>query len=247
MNLKILTKKPLVSLVFLWSILATQNALSYAPDHKFLKEYSARYAITFKGITVGNAQHQLKNTNNNDYYYHIKAEPSIRFLPYRYQESSSFTWSQAKLIESHNYFYDHQEGKRKKRGNVYFDYKNNMVINKTSNEPWEEKLVLPMFDKINHTLQLRYDLMHGKTKRLQYLVAEDDEVKPFKFRIIGYQKINTKLGSVDTVMLQHISRKKYKTTMWLAKKYEYMPVKIIQERKGKVAGKVEILSINQHA
>ncbi|MFI4938403.1 MAG: DUF3108 domain-containing protein, partial [Candidatus Berkiellales bacterium] len=193
--------------------------------------------------------HRLHQRKDGHYHFETHTEPRIRMLPFHYVESSDFTWNNGK-IQPLNYYYNVREGKRRKKGNVLFDWQHQKVANYELKEPWESVIPRDLQDKITQTLCLRQGLLLGQSN-LNYTVAEEDKIKNYAFTILGKEHLKTKIGTLETIKVQHISRKGAQTTLWLAKKYEYLPVKITQTRHGKLAASGEILTFtpnpkNQH-
>lgn len=203
-----------------------------------IAEYEAHYDIKYFGIKVGESIHRLHRRKNGIYHFEARTNPVLEFLPYRYVESSDFSWENGKIIPQ-NYFYDIHEGKRIKKGNVTFDWVAKVVANTVSSKPWRKPITEDLQDKITQVLHLRYDLIQGNTE-LVYTVAEDDEIKPYAFRILGEEEITTALGTFTTIKVEHVHRKGHRTNTWFAKKLNYLPVKLNQIRKGRVVGHGEI-------
>jgi hypothetical protein len=205
-----------------------------------LSEYEAHYSVNWYGLYAGESIHRLVKQASGQYHYEARTEPKIRFLPYHYVESSDFTWQSGEILPQ-NYYYNIREGKRHKKGNVLFDWKSNKIRNPQTSTPWETAMPFGIQDKLTQTLSLRQALIQGKTN-INYTVAEDDKLKNYTFIILGEERLTTKLGVLDTVKVEHISRKGHRTTMWFAKSLDYLPVKMTQQRKGKQVASGEILT-----
>lgn len=221
--------------VLLWAITPSVHAFPIAP-------YEARYSISWLGIPAGESVHALHERANGHYYFETRTLPTMQMLPYHYHESTNFAWDNdsGDLIPQ-TYHYDVKEGKRTKKGRVNFDWQNKIISNKGLKEPWQTELTEGVQDKLTQTLCLRYALKTG-THDFNYVVAEEDKIKSYHFTIIGEEQLKTKLGLLETVKVQHISRKGARTTLWLAKKFDFVPVKMTQSRQGKIVANGEILS-----
>lgn len=220
-----------------------QSAMPSQASQAFpFAEYEAKYSIKFHGVKAGESVHRLHKREAGLYHFESKTLPIFEMLPYQYYESTEFVWENNQ-IKPQNYFYDIQEGKRTKKGNVAFDWENNKLANTVSKEPWEDTIVENIQDKLTQSLRLRYDLIKNNTN-LKYQVAEDDEVKPYHFRILGEEQITTPIGTYMTVKVEHIHRKGHRTHTWFAKELEYLPIKVTHIRKGRVVGQGEIISFH---
>jgi hypothetical protein len=227
--------------IFIWMMSPSVKGYIKEDLNSFpLPEYEAHYSVSWHGLYAGESVHQLKHLNNGLYHMEARTEPNMRFLPFHYVESSDFTWKQGQF-QPQNYYYNIREGKRHKKGNVLFDWKSNKIVNREISTPWETDMPYGIQDKLTQTLCLRQALISGKHD-FTYLVAEDDKLKNYSFEILGHERLQTKLGILETVKVEHISRKGHRTLMWFAKKFDYLPVKMIQFRKGKQVAAGEILS-----
>lgn len=208
-----------------------------------LAEYEAHYTVNWLGIYSGESVHKLSRLKNGNYHFEARTEPNLRLLPYHSVESSDFAWQRGEILPQ-NYYYNIQEGPRHKKGNVAFDWQSLKVSNPHTPEHWETGITQGTQDKLTQTLCLRQALQSGSTA-LNFMVAEHDKLKNYNFVILGEERINTKIGALDTVKVEHISRKGHRTTMWFAKKLDYLPVKMAQSRRGKQVAGGEILSFKE--
>ena len=219
--------------VFIWAASPFAHAFPISP-------YEAKYSISFLGIPAGESVHALHERADGHYYFETRTTPNMQMLPYHYHESTDFSCEDGTVVPQ-NYYYNVKEGKRRKQGRVTFDWSNKTITNRGLKDPWQTELSTGIQDKLTQTLCLRYALKSGE-KNLSYQVAEEDKIKQYDFKIMGEEFLKTKLGSLHTVKIEHISRKGVRTTLWLAKQYDFLPVKMIQSRKGKIVANGEILT-----
>lgn len=205
-----------------------------------LKPYQASYHIMLKGMVAGVSHHSLTKKPNGEYYIETRSEPNLTMLPFRYLETSEFAWQNGQ-IKPLNYVYDVHEGKRRKKGKVIFDWSNKKVTNTALKKPWQAHLTDGMQNKLTQTLALRQALLSNQAVR-HFTVVEIDKFKEYDFIHVGTEKLKTKLGVLDTLKIEHVSKRGNRTTLWLAKQFQYTPVKMIQYRNGKIAAQGEIIS-----
>lgn len=214
---------------------------SAAPTEAFpLPEYQAIYHVSWHGLHSGTSSHLLKKQSNGLYLVETQTHPKVQMLPFHYVESSHFSWQEGKIFP-HQYIYNIQEGKKHKKGTVVFDWLANKISNTQLAQPWETEIPEDIHDKLTQTLQLRCALKSSETV-FDFNVAERDKFKTYRFSVVGYERLKTKLGFLDTVKVENISRKGYKTTTWMAVDLDFLPVKMQQERNGKVAATGDIHS-----
>lgn len=223
--------------ILIW--MASPSVKANAPQSP-LASYSARYEISWHGIPTGESIHRLYQQKDGQYHFESQTQPKIRALPFYHFESSHFKWVDGKILPQ-KYTYHFREGKRRKSGKVTFNYATNKILNLALSEPWETDIPENVQDKITQGLSLRQALKAGN-KNLTFTVAEEDKLKDYTFVILGEERLKTKLGLMDVIKVEHTSRKGAKTTFWLAKKLDYVPVKMTQLRKGKLVAGGQILS-----
>lgn len=227
------------SLVFL--LLWVSHAHAALPETFPLSRYEAQYNIEWHGLKAGTSTHRLDTHSNDTYIVESKTLPRFKWIPIHFVEESKFIWDK-RDIKPLRYFYDLKEARKHKKGMVEFDWDSKQVINKVGAEPYQKELTLGIQDKLTHALKLRIELLSSSTPKLKYIVAEDDEVKPYVFHIIAHERLQTAIGWLDTIKISHTSRSGKQFTMWLAKNLEYAPVQVEQSKDGSVFARGEIIS-----
>jgi hypothetical protein len=223
---------------FLFTLLSwLYSSMSYAFP---IAPYEARYSVSYLGIPAGESVHILHEKADGSYHFESRTKPNMQMLPYLYHESTDFVFKENTVFPE-KYSYNIKEGKRRKQGKVNFDWLNKTLSNKNLKDPWHAEITDGLQDKLTQTLCLRQALKSG-SKTLSYMVAEEDKIKQYDFTILGEERLKTKLGTLHTVKIEHISRKGVRTTMWFAKQFDYLPVKMTQARKGKIVADGEILT-----
>ena len=67
----------------------------------------------------------------------------------------------------------------------------------------------------------------GGRQNLRYTIADGGKIKDYNFEILGEETLSTPLGKLDTVKLErHKPNSRRKSTLWCAKKLEFLPVKV---------------------
>jgi len=74
------------------------------------------------------------------------------------------------------------------------------------------------------------------------MVADGGKIKNYNFEIIGKEIINTPLGKLETIKLVRLKpNSRRKSTLWCAKKLEFLPIKVENIEKD---GKITVALIN---
>lgn len=203
--------------------------------------YTAHYKVYLKGCPVGESVHELALLPNGLYRFVTTTQPYLSIVPFRFGARTDFHFEHPTIIPQ-DYFYNTQELRRNKSGQVHFNWKTLYVENRDTLPNWEAALAAGMQDKVSHSLQLRVDLIHGKRHNFTYTVVEESKILPYNFVILEEERLKTPIGVLNTFKTKHIDHKNQVTFTWLAIDYEYLPVKIEHYRKGKKVGSGEIIS-----
>lgn len=198
--------------------------------------YQAIYTLHWHGLTVGTSTHTIHRVNADLLSAEAISKPLFSFLPFHANEKSYFRAHEGQ-IQPLQYTYHIQEKQKKKQGEIRFSWQKNEVIKQDLNKPIAiEALPHHALDKITLYFQLRKDLIQGK-KTFDYTVIEPHKTNAYTFKIIGEEMLTTKIGTVKTLKLEHLSTTKERlTTLWLAKDLDYLIVKLEQKKKGKIIG-----------
>ena len=83
-----------------------------------------------------------------------------------------------------------------------------------------------IMDKLLYQLAIMNDLKVGK-EQLAYTVADGGQIKIYKFNMLGEELIKTPIGVLHTLKLERQKpNSRRKTTIWCARKLNYLPVKV---------------------
>jgi hypothetical protein len=84
-------------------------------------------------------------------------------------------------------------------------------------------------DKLSYQLQLRLDLLAGKTD-MTYAVADGGKLKEYRFKVTGEEQIDTPYGRYNAVrvMRDRGEDADRETLIWLAPELDYLIVRLEQ-------------------
>lgn len=201
--------------------------------------YEARYVVQWHGLNAGESVHRLTRRPRGAFSMSAHTEPYVRLLPYRYHEEAAFVFH-PDGIKPVAYHYERQEGGEHTQGGWLFDWQSGAVLAQPP-ESWQLSLDQPLFDKLTHTLKIRQDLNNGLTE-LRYPVVDEGHITEYVFRKIGEESLDTPLGTLNTVLLEHLSKNR-RSVFWLAKDHEFFLVRLAQYRNKKLVGGGHLLSI----
>lgn len=223
---------------FALCLLFTLTSLSLSATE--LQPFKAHYHADMGSVSA-TATREL--TRNNGYW--ELSQKATNFFA-KVDETSQFRLDKDQQLVSHQYEYLRKALGSKRHALLKFDWDNNKVSNDVEGKPWSYTIKPNTLDKLNFQLRLRLDLLQQKTEPLVYAVADGGVLKKYRFKIVGEETIDTKLGQLNTVKVQRIYGKKTdkETWLWFSKTHDYLLVKYIQTKdKGKKKTELTITDI----
>lgn len=205
-----------------------------------IKPFSASYRAKIKGIEIAAERTLTKNTNG---LFQLKIQSKGMFL--RLKEESSFSISDAyDQIKADQYSYNHSIFGSKRSRQIEVNRQNKLITYRDKKKSVDDiAYVENILDPLSYQLQIRLDLMahDGEIDMLSYQVLDKGRVRTFEFRKLGEETIDTALGRINTVVIERYrNSKKKRTTIWLAKDWDYMLVKLRHEKDGKTSDEMTI-------
>ncbi len=190
--------------------------------------FEADYTIHMKGARVARMTRQFTQLEDGAYRYHSETRTTgliSIFRKDRFVETSNWILSDRRMIPR-DYYYSHSGGKKERLVNIKFDWENNRITNSVNGKSWKMPTTPNVMDKLLYQLAIMYDLQDGR-ENLRYTIADGGKIKDYNFEILGEETLTTPLGKLDTVKLErHKPNSRRKSTLWCAKKLEFLPVKV---------------------
>ena len=125
-------------------------------------------------------------------------------------------------------------GRKARRIDITFDWKENIARHDSRGTAWRLQVPAGTMDKLNYILALMRDLGRG-ARRVDYTIADGGRrLKRYVFATIGEERIESGLGTLDTVVVRRERENSTReTTFWCAPALGFFPVKIVHvERDG---------------
>lgn len=204
-------------------------------------EFSAGYNATWTGgwfpINV-DAQRSLHYQEDGTGVLTFEADSAIAGL----EEVSTFRFLE-NTIQPLQYRYLRSGLFKEPDRNQLFDWNKKQIINGDTQQVFTGHWHDQVQDNLSYNLQASIDLKRGKTQ-FTYPVFDRNKVKDFKFQLIGFESIKTKVGTLRTVKVEQIEKKKdkKKTYIWFAKDYDYLLVRLKQKQKDGQTYQIDLTS-----
>jgi len=192
-----------------------------------LQPFSASYTADWKQLPMsgGTAERSLAAGANGIWTLNFKASMMIASLT----EVSTLKYEKDTLLPQTYNFERGGLGKSKKV-DLVFDWKTKFITGTDRNNAVKLPLNTGILDKSTYQLALQHDVAVGK-KSMSYQVVDGDEIDTYDFRVLGSEKVATKVGSVDAIKVERVrdpTQNKRITVMWFAKEWDYLLVRLQQ-------------------
>jgi len=127
--------------------------------------------------------------------------------------------------------------------NQLFDWDNKQIINGDNQTVFKGHWHDQVQDNLSYIMQATIDLEQGKTQ-FTYPVFDRNKVKNFKFQLVGFESLKTRAGTLRTVKIEQIEKKKSKkkTYIWFAKDYNYLLVRLKQKQRDGQTYQIDLTS-----
>ena len=215
--------------LFLLFSLSFSN-ITFAETQQPYPEFTADYNATWTGgwfpINV-DAQRSLRYQEDGTAVLTFEADSAIAGL----KEISTFRFLE-NTIQPLQYRYLRTGLFKEPDRNQLFDWSKKKIINGDNQTVFKGHWHDQVQDNLSYNIQASIDLKQGKTQ-FTYPVFDRSKVKDFNFQLIGFESLKTKVGTLRTVKVEQLEKKKNKkkTYIWFAQDYDYLLVRLEQKQK----------------
>ena len=217
-------------------VLAALGAGAAQAAEPRLPELNLRYAVTWRGMGLGNAIITLKAHGDADCYrYSSVTEPSalVRMFYGKPRETSEFCVRQGKIVPRHFEF----DSPKDDDFTLEFDAAAGKV---RDHDKKERELPADAQDRFGIQQAVRlWVLDHLKSEpgavTAEFAMVDHHRIRKYRFAIAGRETVEVPAGKFeDAVLVQRVDDKKKSIKFWLAPARDYMPVTVEQVKDGKV-------------
>ena len=217
-------------------------ALAGAP-----KPYTARYDVLRNGDRLGEATITFAALPNGRYDFATRTRGSgglAAVLGVSIDERSILRWNEGRP-ETVAYSLAQKVGWKDKARSLRVDAAAGRV---TSTDKGQE-IALPysagVLDRHAVSIALMQDLAAGRMGDLEYTVAERRDVQVHHYRTAGAAPVDTPMGSIDAIRVDRVreSGDGRSTQFWLAGRYGFVPVRMLQKEPDGESIEMRIVSV----
>ena len=190
-----------------------------------LGPFSVDYTFSNSGINLVQMTRTLRH--DGDGRYTLKSESRAMNVLALFDDgkiTETSTWHFVDGTPSPLHYEYLRTGRKDRHVELTFDWQQGVVTNTINNDPWTMKIPPQTQDKLLYQLTLMLDLKADRTP-LVYRIADGGKMKVMNFRNLGEETISLPVGKLNTVKL-FTQTSKRSTTVWCAREYDYLPVRI---------------------
>ncbi len=227
-----------IALVFALLLPGFAHALVSAPQAKATaatyraKAFTANYIVFRNGKDLGTATIKFGEVGNGrwELVTNTVGTGIAAIAGVEVNERSLIRWNDGKP-ETIDYKFTQKAGWKNKQRSISVNGQNKTVVSLDKENTYALKYLPGILDRHALTVAIMQDLLQGKRGDLNYSVADRDEMNTQLYRVAGNEKMDTRLGLLDSVNVQRIRENSNgkTTTLWLAPDKQFVPLRIEQK------------------
>ncbi|HET8731004.1 MAG TPA: DUF3108 domain-containing protein [Moraxellaceae bacterium] len=218
----------MLRLVTLGLLLLLGSSLAQALE---LKPFVATYQFNLDDKLKGTATRTLERRGPKLWNYTFAASAPFASA----SETSDFTFD-GRVVQPMGYQQVRNIVFSKKRAAIAFDWRDHKGTGTRDDKPTVTYPLVPgTLDEINMEIQIRRDLVELGKLAGPYTLATPKDAAPLEFVVEGTEVITTPYGKLTTLRVsrKHTGNKRH-TTFWLAREFDYLPARVVQNDGGMV-------------
>lgn len=208
-----------------WALLLPLMFASAFAAAQDLVPFTASYAADMRKIPVnGEATHSLTQAEDGTWLLSFNAGMFVA----RLTEESVLRLQNDSIVPL-VYHYKRRGLGRGRETTQYFDWESGVVTGLHKGDPFTIPTEPGLLDKTTYQIALQRDLAAGK-QDMTYRVVDGDNIEEYRFRVVGEDRVTTRVGQFDAVEVERVreSDSKRETTLWFAKDWGYLLVRLKQ-------------------
>jgi len=201
--------------------------------HALPKAFSATYAVSKSGLSLGEMRLDL-SYNKQNYYYKksSKAHGLAKLLSGDKMVENVQGLFQGNYLQPQSYLFHHTSKRKNRKDQIQFTSPQ-QAVGQYKKDAFKLTIPKGTLDRASLELALARDVSTNKTQ-LNYNVIERGKIKTYHIKKAGNKLLNHdgKQYHVQKMIVSHANKKR-STVFWLAKELDYMPIRIDHTEKDK--------------
>lgn len=221
------------------AVSSNSEADSADNGHAPLPPHTATYEVLRRGTKIGEVHVSLEQRDDGIWYYNTETEAThrlARLLRLSGEESAYFVWRNERIL-----MLTYHQVTRTPTSTRYWqhqiDWDEGIARTKSSEGEYETELEPDLVDPLSLRLQLAADLQDPakRSGEHHYRLLDEDEVDDEAFVLGGEESLEVPAGCFDAIYLERVQRPDSvrTNTSWHAENFHWMPLRILQTRKGR--------------
>lgn len=214
--------------VLLGTLLLTASPLLHAFD---LVPFTASYHFNIDNKLSGTATRTLEKKSGDSWRYTFIASAPLATA----SETSDFRFD-GRTVTPLTYAQNRKIFMIKKKSSVDFDWKKRSATGRRDGKDNANyTLQAGTLDSLNLEIQIRRDLKDLGKLAGPYFLGSPKDIAPLPFVIEGEEVLDTAMGKLKVLKVsrKHNDPKRH-TSFWLARDFDYLPAKVVQNDDGAV-------------
>jgi Protein of unknown function (DUF3108) len=216
---------------FVQAAVSVPQAKAVASTYR-AKSFTANYAVFRNGKDLGKATIKFADAGGGQWVLSTNTIGTgiAAIAGVEVNERSSVRWNEGKP-ETVEYSFNQKAGWKDKQRSISVSAQNKTVLSQDKENTYRLKYLPGVLDRHAVTVAIMQDMLEGKRGDLSYSVADRDELGTHVYRVSGNEKMDTPLGSMNSVKIQRIREDANgkTTTLWLASDKQFIPLRIEQK------------------
>jgi hypothetical protein len=226
-------------------LMLSAQAHAQAAPHDF----AARYAVSFRGMNAGTLIFTFQHDPATGHYiYETRAEPSFLasfVVSTQARERSEMEISDAGVRPLHWSLDDGKSGS-KQDGDMVFDWTRQLASGVSKGAKFEVPVSPGVQDRISTQIAVATSLLRGQEPGAISII-DDAKVKSYTYDRTGTGAAESNQGHLESVLYESTRENSSRLSkFWLLPKYEFVPVRAEQIRKGKVETVMELQTLEMN-
>lgn len=227
-------------------LLAAAPAAAAGPEPS-LQPFTARYSITWSGMSAGNSNLALEHLPDGRWAYTSQSQAKGLFriaMPADLSSRSVFRIDSGRIVPD-SFSADDGARSDEKDQAITFDWARGRITGVAERKPVDLPLQPGVLDTMSVQVALMQELISGRTPH-QLLVFDTDKVKEYLYTREGTEKLRTAVGEYDTVIFRSARPDSKKGTyFWCAPALGYVPLKVERRNGKEVEWYMTLKSVNR--
>ncbi len=203
-----------------------------------LKLARLSFDVDWNGIPLGDATFNLTPDGKGCFRYESKTNPvgAVRWLYGSPYEVSDFCVKDGVIRPSH---YQYSIDKRPKDGfTLDFDWAAKKVKTVKDGQTTVRDLPDIAYDRFGLQQAIRLWVMSlsdtNKRSEAEFVSVDDKDINHYRFAVLGHEKVETAVGTIDAIRIDRIDSKTRSTHSWVAPSRDFQVIKVESVNRGNV-------------